>query len=147
MNPSRVIVGEVRGAEVIPMLNAMSQGNDGSMCTIHASSSEGVIDRVASYCVQAPERLDRIASNLLLANAVDLIVFIDQHTTEAGVRRWVSSVREVIAADEHHVTTNEIFTSTDGEAAAPSGVPLRPVTAQRLAAVGYSWPHALQAVP
>ncbi len=147
MNPSRVIVGEVRGHEVIPMLNAMSQGNDGSMCTIHASSSEGVIDRVASYCVQAPERLDRIASNLLLANAVDLIVFIDQHTTETGVRRWVSSVREVIAADEHHVATNEIFTSADGETATPTGVPLRPVTAQRLTGVGYSWPHALQAVP
>ena len=39
MNPDRVIVGEVRGHEVIPMLNAMSQGNDGSMCTVHANSS------------------------------------------------------------------------------------------------------------
>jgi Flp pilus assembly CpaF family ATPase len=39
MNPSRVIVGEARGAEVIPLLNAMSQGNDGSIATIHASSS------------------------------------------------------------------------------------------------------------
>src|SRR5690606_22506584 len=73
MNPSRVIVGEVRGAEVIPMLNAMSQGNDGSMCTIHASGSDGVFDRVAAYCVQAPEHLDRVASNLLAANAVDLV--------------------------------------------------------------------------
>ena len=41
MTPDRVLVGEVRGAEVIPMLNAMSQGNDGSMTTIHASSSSG----------------------------------------------------------------------------------------------------------
>lgn len=144
MNPSRVIVGEVRGSEVIPMLNAMSQGNDGSMCTIHASSSEGVFDRVAAYCVQAPERLDRIASNLLLANAVDLVVFISQAATESGLRRWVSSIREVVAAEDHHVSSNEIFRAEPGAYAAPTGVPLRPATAARLAAVGYSWPPTLQ---
>jgi len=144
MNPSRVIVGEVRGSEVIPMLNAMSQGNDGSMCTIHASSSEGVFDRVASYCVQAPERLDRIASNLLLANAVDLVVFISQTATDTGLRRWVSSIREVVAAEDHHVSSNEIFRAEPGADAAPTGVPLRPATAARLAAVGYSWPPTLQ---
>jgi hypothetical protein len=83
MNPSRVVVGEVRGNEIIPMLNAMSQGNDGSMCTIHANSSDGVFDRVAAYCIQAPEHLDREATNLLLANAVDL-VFIDQRQAQAA---------------------------------------------------------------
>lgn len=140
MNPSRVIVGEVRGSEVIPMLNAMSQGNDGSMCTIHASSSEGVFDRVASYCVQAPERLDRVASNLLLANAVDLVVFLAQLSTSTGARRWVSSIREVVAAEDHHVTSNEIFRAEPGTIVAPTGVPLRPPTVDRLAAVGYSWP-------
>jgi Flp pilus assembly CpaF family ATPase len=49
MDPDRVIVGEVRGDEVIPMLNAMSQGNDGSMCTIHANSSAGAFDKLATY--------------------------------------------------------------------------------------------------
>jgi Flp pilus assembly CpaF family ATPase len=57
MSPDRVIVGEVRGHEVIPMLNAMTQGNDGSMCTVHANSSAGAFGRLASYAVQAPERL------------------------------------------------------------------------------------------
>jgi pilus assembly protein CpaF len=57
MNPDRVIVGEVRGDEVLPMLNAMSQGNDGSMCTIHANSSAGAFGKLAMYAVQAPERL------------------------------------------------------------------------------------------
>ncbi len=47
MDPERVIVGEVRGAEVLPMLLAMSQGNDGSMCSIHADSSKGVFGRLA----------------------------------------------------------------------------------------------------
>jgi len=146
MNPSRVIVGEVRGAEVIPMLNAMSQGNDGSMCTIHASSSEGVFDRIASYCIQAPERLDRIASNLLLANAVDLVVFVSQVPTDSGVQRWVSSIREVVAADDHHVVSNELFRAEPGHHAAPTGVPLRPATQVRLEAAGYTWPPTLQAV-
>ena len=57
MNASRVIVGEVLGDEVIPMLNAMSQGRSGSMGTIHADSSSGVFRRIAAYAVQAPERL------------------------------------------------------------------------------------------
>ncbi len=57
MNADRVIVGEVLGDEVLPMLNAMSQGRSGSMCTIHADSSAGVFRRIASYAVQAPERL------------------------------------------------------------------------------------------
>jgi Flp pilus assembly CpaF family ATPase len=118
----------------------MSQGNDGSMCTIHASSSEGVFDRVASYCVQAPERLDRVAANLLLANAVDLVVFIAQTPTPTGLRRWVASVREVVAAEDHHVTSNEIFASHHGGPAVPTGVPLRPQTAGRLAAVGSGSP-------
>ena len=53
MTPDRVLVGEVRGAEVIPMLNAMSQGNDGSMTTIHASSSRGAMLKLAAYAAQS----------------------------------------------------------------------------------------------
>lgn len=144
MNPSRVIVGEVLGDEVIPMLNAMSQGNDGSMCTIHAASSDGVFDRIASYCVQAPERLDRIAANLMLVNAVDLIVYINKASTDTGIRRCIASIREIAGAEDHTVFSNEIFTPGLDGAAEPSGVPLRPVTAARLAAVGYTWPPTLR---
>jgi len=144
MNPSRVIVGEVLGDEVIPMLNAMSQGNDGSMCTIHAASSDGVFDRIASYCVQAPERLDRIAANLMLVNAVDLIVYINKASTDTGIRRCIASIREIAGAEDHTVFSNEIFTPGPDGAAEPSGVPLRPVTAARLAAVGYTWPPTLR---
>ncbi len=54
MNADRVIVGEVLGDEVLPMLNAMSQGRSGSMCTIHSDSSSGVFRRIASYAIQAP---------------------------------------------------------------------------------------------
>ena len=65
MNADRVIVGEVLGDEVLPMLNAMSQGRSGSMCTIHADSSAGVFRRLATYAVQAPERLPLEATMLL----------------------------------------------------------------------------------
>ncbi|MHB8437986.1 MAG: CpaF family protein [Acidimicrobiales bacterium] len=77
MNADRVIVGEVLGDEVLPMLNAMSQGRSGSMCTIHADSSAGVFRRLASYAVQAPERLPIEATNLLIAGAVNFVVFVE----------------------------------------------------------------------
>lgn len=77
MNADRVIVGEVLGDEILPMLNAMSQGRSGSMCTVHANSSAGVFRRIASYAVQSPERLPLEATNLLIAGAVHLVVFLD----------------------------------------------------------------------
>jgi pilus assembly protein CpaF len=80
MNADRVIVGEVLGDEILPMLNAMSQGRSGSMCTIHANSSAGVFRRIASYAVQAPERLPLEATNLLIAGAVNFVVFLDSES-------------------------------------------------------------------
>jgi len=80
MDPSRVIVGEVLGDEVLAMLEAMSQGNDGSMCTIHANSSASVFRRVATYAIKSAERLPVEATNLLVAGAVDFVVFISQRT-------------------------------------------------------------------
>jgi energy-coupling factor transporter ATP-binding protein EcfA2 len=82
MNADRVIVGEVLGDEILPMLNAMSQGRSGSMCTIHSDSSAGVFRRIASYAVQAPERLPLEATNLLMAGAVNFVVYLDiEHPT------------------------------------------------------------------
>ena len=77
MNADRVIVGEVLGDEVLPMLNAMSQGRSGSMCTIHSDSSAGVFRRIASYAVQSRERLPLEATNLLIAGAVHFVVHLD----------------------------------------------------------------------
>jgi pilus assembly protein CpaF len=77
MNADRVVVGEVLGDEVLPMLNAMSQGRSGSMCTIHADSSSGVFRRLASYAVQAPERLPLESTNILIAGSVHFVVFVD----------------------------------------------------------------------
>ena len=78
MNPSRVIVGEVLGDEIVTMLNAMSQGNDGSLSTIHSNSSLEVFNRIATYAIQSSERLPIEATHMLIAGAIDFVVFIEK---------------------------------------------------------------------
>jgi pilus assembly protein CpaF len=140
MNPDRVIVGEVRGHEVIPMLNAMSQGNDGSMCTVHANSSAGAFGKLAMYAVQAPERLNLEATNLMVANAINFVVHIgtDVGGGEGGLRRYVSSVREIVGADGSMVLSNEVFEPGPDKRAVP-GAPLRDKTQADLAEVGFDY--------
>jgi len=138
MNPDRVIVGEVRGHEVIPMLNAMSQGNDGSMCTIHSNSSQSAFSKLAMYAVQAPERLNLEATNLMVANAINFVVHIGTAAVggEGGMRRYVSSVREIVGAEGPLVMSNEIFMPGYDKRAIP-GAPLRDSTHSDLAEVGF----------
>jgi pilus assembly protein CpaF len=127
MDPSRVIVGEVLGDEVLSMLEAMSQGNDGSMCTIHANSSDAVFRRIATYAIKSAERLPVEATNLLIAGAIDFVVFISQRDeTAAGGQhyRWVSSVREVLDAEGAMVISNEVFQPGRDRGAVP-GAPIR----------------------
>ena len=75
-NPSRVIVGEVLGDEIVTMLNAMSQGNDGSLSTIHANSSLEVFNRIATYALQAEEHLPVEATHMLISGAINFVVFM-----------------------------------------------------------------------
>ena len=136
MNPSRVIVGEVLGDEIVTMLNAMSQGNDGSLSTIHANSSLEVFNRIATYALQADERLPVEASHMLIAGAIDFVVFIEKRNDYArggSLRRYVSSVREVNGVDGR-VLSSEVFApGLDGR-----GVPHSPVSClEELVANGY----------
>ncbi|GAA4064014.1 CpaF family protein [Nonomuraea soli] len=140
MNPSRVIVGEVLGDEIVTMLNAMTQGNDGSLSTIHANSSMEVFNRIATYALQAGERLPIEATHMLIAGAIDFVVFIEKRNEyERGgtLRRYVSSVREVTGCDGR-VLSSEAFTLGPGGA-----VPHAPLSClEELAAHGYhpgSW--------
>lgn len=145
MNASRVIVGEVLGDEVIPMLNAMSQGRSGSMATIHADSSAGVFRRIAAYAVQAPERLPLEATNLLIAGSIHFVVHVDvgdvpvDRTTPPDIRsrrRQVASVREVVDAEGPMIVSNEVW-KPDPDGRARQSAPLRDVTAAALAEQGY----------
>ena len=111
MNPSRVIVGEVLGDEIVTMLNAMTQGNDGSLSTIHANSSLEVFNRISTYAIQAQERLPVEATHMLIAGAIDFVVFIGKRNDYARggrLRRFVNSVREVTGVDGR-VLSSEVF--------------------------------------
>jgi Flp pilus assembly CpaF family ATPase len=135
VSPDRVVVGEVRGAEVIPMLDAMSQGNDGSMGTVHASSSRAAPTRLAGYAIRTGQlRLDEAL--FLVASAVDVVVHVARGAD--GGRR-VTSVREITAGggDGLVISSSELFAAPAGEVARPTGVPLGRERAEALHAVGY----------
>jgi pilus assembly protein CpaF len=136
MNPSRVIVGEVLGDEIVTMLNAMTQGNDGSLSTIHANSSLEVFNRISTYAIQAQERLPVEATHMLIAGAIDFVVFImkrNDYSRGGRLRRYVSSVREITGIDGR-VLSSEVFApGPDGRA-----VPHAPISCMdELAEHGY----------
>jgi Flp pilus assembly CpaF family ATPase len=136
MNPSRVIVGEVLGDEIVTMLNAMSQGNDGSLSTIHANSSSEVFNRISTYALQATERLPIEATQMLVAGAINFVVFVERRNarqTGGRLTRSVTSVREINGIDGR-VLSSEVFTeAADGRIVAHA--PLS--CAQELAVYGY----------
>ncbi|TWP46090.1 CpaF family protein [Lentzea tibetensis] len=141
MSPDRVIVGEIRGPEVIPMCNAMSQGNDGSMATLHASSSRIAFTRLASYAAQGIERLSLEATALLVASAVHFVVHL-AHATDRTTR-VVSSIREVVDADGPQVVSNEIYRPCPDHRARPVPGALRTDTLDDLVDAGFD-PAALE---
>jgi len=133
MTPDRVLVGEVRGNEVLPMLNAMAMGNDGSMTTIHASSSRGTFMKLAAYAAQTEEHLSLEDTNLLIAGAVHFVI---QLAWDAQGRRCVTSIREVVDCDGRQVVSNEVYAPGPDRRAVPS-VPVRAATLEELEAAGY----------
>jgi pilus assembly protein CpaF len=115
------------------MCNAMSQGNDGSMATLHASTSRGAFTRLAAYAAQGPERLPIEATALLIAAAVHLVVHLAEST---NYERVISSIREVVDADDRQVVSNEIYRPGPDRRAIP-GAPVRAETVEELAATGF----------
>jgi pilus assembly protein CpaF len=92
MRPDRIVVGEVRGAEVLDMLAAMNTGHEGSMSTVHANSPADALRRLESMAVLSAADVPIAVVRDLLASAVDLIV---QITRGAGGGRHVTTVHEV----------------------------------------------------
>jgi Flp pilus assembly CpaF family ATPase len=132
MDPDRVIVGEVRGAEAFPMLLAMSQGNNGSMCTMHADSTRSVFPKLAAYVSMASTGLPIETINLLLASALHFVVYIDN----SNAWRQVTSVREVVDCDGSNIISNEIF-AVDPNGDLVKAFPLREATRELLAKYCY----------
>ena len=132
MDPDRVIVGEVRGAEAFPMLLAMSQGNNGSMCTMHADSTRSVFPKLAAYVSMASTGLPIDTVNLLLASALHFVVYIDN----SNDWRQVTSVREVVDSDGTNIISNEVF-ALDKSGDLIKAFPLRESTRELLAKHGH----------
>lgn len=125
MNPSRVIVGEVLGDEIVTMLNAMSQGNDGSLSTIHANSSMEVFNRISTYALQAEENLPVEATHMLIAGSINFVVFLrkrNDHASGGTMTRGIESIREVTGVDGR-VLSSEVFAlAPDGFARAKATI-------------------------
>lgn len=90
MRPDRIFVGEVRGPEIVEMLNAMSVGNDGSLCTIHSEDAYGALGKATTYGWQGD--MPAQATSRLLAQSVHLVVHIRKGS---GGRRFVSQIVEL----------------------------------------------------
>jgi Flp pilus assembly CpaF family ATPase len=133
MRPDRVVVGECRGPETVPMCNAMSQGNDGSMTTVHASSAAQAFSKLATYAAQGPQPLGFEATAMLLGAAVHFVVHLGW---SPDGRRVVSSVREVTGCDGQRVTSNEVYRPGPDRRGRHT-VPLRHPTVAALTEVGF----------
>lgn len=125
--PERIVVGEVRGPEVIDMLEAMSQGIAGSMCTIHADSSWSVFPRMAVYARAGGRDWATGDVMQLAALALDAVVFV---TRARDGRRVVAEIRHIdrYDGDAGQVVTDVWFQPGPNGAATPnpsSPIPVR----------------------
>ncbi|SDD23103.1 Pilus assembly protein, ATPase of CpaF family [Sanguibacter gelidistatuariae] len=120
MNLRRIIVGEVRGEEILPMLDAMSTG-DGSMCTLHARTAHHAIDRAVTLCLASGNSMTDAFAYRLVAGSVDLVVhltMVDRLATGGPKHRFVSHVLEINGLGEgsRPVTTTVFGPGADGRA-------------------------------
>lgn len=140
MRPDRIVVGEVRGPEVLDMLQAMNTGHDGSLSTVHANSTRDALSRIETMVLMAGLSLPVRAMRDYVASALDLIIHVSRLSD--GTRKIVR-VTEIVGMEEDVVTTQDIFTfdqqgiDADGRAVGfhrATGV--RPKFTERLARAG-----------
>src|SRR5437016_11033059 len=106
MRPDRILVGEVRGAEALDMLQAMNTGHDGSMSTIHSNSARDALSRLESMVMMASIDIPFEAVRAQIASAVNLIVH--QARMPDG-RRKVAQIAEVVGYDSNGPILRDIF--------------------------------------
>ena len=117
MRPDRIILGEIRGAEALDVLQAMNTGHDGSMSTIHANRPREALTRLENMVGMTGINLPSHAVRTQIAAAVNLILQVNR--MRDGVRR-VTDVIEVVGMEGDIITTQELFSfqfqgeSTDG---------------------------------
>lgn len=148
MRPDRIVVGEVRGAESLDMLQAMNTGHEGSISTLHANSPRDAISRMETLVLMSGLELPLRAIREQIASAIDVIVQIGRH--KDGGRR-ITHVTEVHGMEGEIITLQDAFTfdysaGYDHEGRLlgrlrPTGV--RPRFAERIADAGITLPMSL----
>ena len=106
MRPDRIIVGEVRGAEALDMLQAMNTGHDGSLSTVHANSTRDALSRVETMVLMAGLPLPVRVLREYIASAINIIIHVARLTD--GTRK-ILRVTEVVGMEEAVITTQDIF--------------------------------------
>ena len=106
MRPDRIVVGEVRGAEALDMLQAMNTGHDGSLTTVHSNSPRDTLSRIETMVLMAGFDLPVRAIREQIAAAVDLIIHVSR--LKDGTRR-VTHVTEVEGMEGEIITLQDIF--------------------------------------
>ncbi len=107
MRPDRIIVGEVRGAEALDMLNAMNTGHDGSLSTGHANSSMDMIYRLETMILESGASFPLVAVRQHIASSIDIIVHLAKDAK--GARRVVE-ISEVSGMDDGEIKLNSLYT-------------------------------------
>jgi pilus assembly protein CpaF len=146
MRPDRIIVGEVRGAESLDMLQAMNTGHDGSLTTIHANSPRDALHRLEMLVLMAGIDLPVKAIREQIAGGFDLLVHIARLVD--GSRR-ITQITEIAGMEGDVVTLQDLFVTRSPEVSAGNGkaslgalrsTALRPGFLPKLAANGVELP-------
>ena len=144
MRPDRIIIGEVRGAEALDMLQAMNTGHDGSLTTIHANTPADAIMRLETMVAMSGFELPPATTRAQIGSAINLILQVRRFPDG---KRAITSMREITGFDGGQVVSNEIFASKDSgggeglgrhEVLQPTGI--RPEFLTRLQSYGLKVP-------
>jgi pilus assembly protein CpaF len=106
MRPDRIIIGEVRGGEVLDMLQAMNTGHEGSMTTVHANTSRDALSRIEAMFGMAGVQLTETAIRQTIARALHIVV---QANRGVDGRRRITSIAEITGTEGNVITMQEIF--------------------------------------
>jgi Flp pilus assembly CpaF family ATPase len=138
-NPQRILVGEVRRSEILPMLEAMNSGQEGSMCTLHANSPAEAFDRILILGLRGGLALAERAIHILVGMAVDLIVHLRKRYDGQRTVRFVSEILEVMPpGDTERPSVNRLFLPEGPGGRAVAAHAASPGMLARLDAAGFS---------
>lgn len=147
MRPDRIVLGEIRGAEAIDMLNAMNTGHDGSFTTLHANTPRDALSRLENLINMAGLNMPVKATRYQIASVIHVVV---QVARLPGGRRKVVSIQEVVGMEGDVVSMQEIFafhrTGTDASGATQgffSASGIRPKLMERVVAHGVALPEGV----